>query len=90
MKTSGSFQVSAQNIDCGYLLEPPRLRTSSKKKVGRKVEGVPRSQTAALPRHQEEEETDKLPCARVCVCVYVCVCECVCVCWCVKAGWRIQ
>ena len=25
----------------------------------RKVQGVPRSQTAALPRHQEEEETDK-------------------------------
>ena len=25
----------------------------------RKVQGVPQSQTAALPRHQEEEETDK-------------------------------
>ena len=24
-----------------------------------KVQGVPQSQTAALPRHQEEEETDK-------------------------------
>ena len=24
MKNSGSFHVSAQNIDCGYLLEPPR------------------------------------------------------------------
>ena len=24
MKTSGSFHISAQNIDCGYLLEPPR------------------------------------------------------------------
>ena len=24
MKTSGFFHVSAQNIDCGYLLEPPR------------------------------------------------------------------
>ena len=22
MKTSGSFHISAQNIDCGYLLEP--------------------------------------------------------------------
>ena len=31
-----------------------------KKKGGkRKVQGVPQSQTAALPRHQEEEETDK-------------------------------
>ena len=25
----------------------------------RKFQGVPRSQTAALPKHQEEEETDK-------------------------------
>ena len=25
----------------------------------RKVQGVPQSQTAALPGHQEEEETDK-------------------------------
>ena len=25
----------------------------------RKVQGVPQSQTAALPRYQEEEETDK-------------------------------
>ena len=24
MKHSGSFHISAQNIDCGYLLEPPR------------------------------------------------------------------
>ena len=24
MKNPGSFHVSAQNIDCGYLLEPPR------------------------------------------------------------------
>ena len=30
-----------------------------KKKGKRKVQGVPKSQTAALPRHQEEEETDK-------------------------------
>ena len=28
-----------------------------KKKI--KVQGVPQSQNAALPRHQEEEETDK-------------------------------
>ena len=32
---------------------------SWKKKGKRKVQGVPQSQTAALPRHQEEEETDK-------------------------------
>ena len=30
-----------------------------KKKGKRKVQGVPQWQTAALPRHQEEEETDK-------------------------------
>ena len=24
MKYSGSFHISPQNIDCGYLLEPPR------------------------------------------------------------------
>ena len=29
------------------------------KKDTRKVQGVPQSQTAALPRPQEEEETDK-------------------------------
>ena len=32
---------------------------SEQKKGKRKVQGVPQSQTAALPRHQEEEETDK-------------------------------
>ena len=39
----------------------PTLNTSrdSIKKGKRKVQGVPQSQTAALPRHQEEEETDK-------------------------------
>ena len=30
-----------------------------KTKGKRKVQGVPQSQIAALPRHQEEEETDK-------------------------------
>ena len=29
------------------------------KKSKRNVQGVPQSQTAALPGHQEEEETDK-------------------------------
>ena len=24
MKNSGGFHISAQNIDCGYMLEPPR------------------------------------------------------------------
>ena len=31
----------------------------SLKKGKRKVQGVPQSQTAAIQRHQEEEETDK-------------------------------
>ena len=42
----------------------PRTSYSAKKKVKEKkgkrnVQGVPQSQTAALPRPQEEEETDK-------------------------------
>ena len=36
-----------------------RYLSGQKKKGKRKVQGVPQSQTAALPRHQEEEETDK-------------------------------
>ena len=37
-----------------------------KKKTGKiKVQGVPQSQTAALPRHQEEEETDKTKQAQI-------------------------
>ena len=36
------------------VVEPRRT-----KKGKRKVQGVPQSQTAALPRPQEEEETDK-------------------------------
>ena len=29
MKNSCSFDISAQNIDCGYLLEPPRRSGSN-------------------------------------------------------------
>ena len=32
---------------------------ATQKKGKRKVQGVPQSQTAALQRYQEEEETDK-------------------------------
>ena len=35
------------------------LFDGGKKKDKRKVQGVPQSQAAALPRYQEEEETDK-------------------------------
>ena len=31
----------------------------------RKVQGVPQSQAAALPRHQEEEKTDKTKQAKI-------------------------
>ena len=31
----------------------------------RKVQGMPQSQTAALPRHQKEEETDKTKQAQI-------------------------
>ena len=30
MKKSGCFHISAQNIDCGYLLEPPQRGGSNK------------------------------------------------------------
>ena len=96
IKKSGSSHISAQNIDCGYLLEPPRRGGSNEYpqsmfciKVGfkwvknyigvfawwdtkfvscknncskqgkRKVQGMPQLQTATLPRHQAQEETDK-------------------------------
>ena len=36
-----------------------RTKKHQAKKGKRKVQGVPQSQTAALPRPQEEEETDK-------------------------------
>ena len=37
----------------------------SEKKGKTKVQGVPQSQTAALPRPQEEEETDKAKQAQI-------------------------
>ena len=48
---------SYQMVLCHKLVTRPILPES---KIGkRKVQGVPQSQTAALPRPQEEEETDK-------------------------------
>ena len=38
---------------------------SVRKKGKRKVHGVPQSQTADIPRHQEEEETDKTKQAQI-------------------------
>ena len=41
------------------LLGHPGSVAYSVKKGKRKVQGMPQSQTAALHRHQDEEETDK-------------------------------
>ena len=41
------------------LLSAKSLRIVTTEKGKRKVHEVPQSQTAALPRHQDEEETDK-------------------------------
>ena len=49
-----------QSLRCIKVYEPERCpATYIMQKSKRKVQGVPQSQTAALPRHQEEEETDK-------------------------------
>ena len=42
-----------------YSRQPAEEENKTEKKGKRKVERVPQSQTAALPRYQEEEETDK-------------------------------
>ena len=50
----GYFRTAIDNIS--DILQRP---IKEEQKGKRKVQGVPQSQTAALPRHQEEEETDK-------------------------------
>ena len=47
------------NVFSSEAAEPNMLKFHMEKKVRKKVQGVPESQTAALPRPQEEEETDK-------------------------------
>ena len=37
----------------------------SQKQYKGKIQGMPQSQTAAFPRHQEEEETDKTKQAQI-------------------------
>ena len=44
--------------------DPKDIR-AIEKKGKRKVQGLPQSQAAALPRHQEEEETDKTKQAQI-------------------------
>ena len=46
------YSFTSYNYCCPYIL-------TFTKKGKRKVQGVPQSQTVALPRPQEEEETDK-------------------------------
>ena len=41
------------------------VQGQSKMSQGEKVQGVPQSQTAALPRHQEEEEINKTKQAQI-------------------------
>ena len=53
--------------DVDTQLQLPRYKKALcyTKKVKRKVQGLPQSQNAALPRHQEEEETDKTKQAQI-------------------------
>ena len=53
MSTHNMFSCRSKEI---IILIPLLIR---EKKGKRKVQGVSQSQAAALPRHQEEEETDK-------------------------------
>ena len=46
-------------VTCASAQDDPSSLSACRKKGKRKVQGVPQSQTAALPRPQEEEETDK-------------------------------
>ena len=47
-------------MQCKRICYTVILYTEMSRKGKRKVQGVPQSQTAALPRPQEEEETDLL------------------------------
>ena len=48
-----------------YTLSGRRRNIHEEKKGKRKVQGVPQSQTAALPRHQEEVKTNKTKQAQI-------------------------
>ena len=49
-----------QNTICLFI-----HKQHGKTKGKRKVQGVPQSKTAALPKHQEEKETDKTKQAQI-------------------------
>ena len=55
------FKKATKTTSLVWNLAPKEL----KKKNKIKVQGVPQSQTAALPRYQEEEETDKTKQAQI-------------------------
>ena len=54
-----AIQMSTHNIYIYKVVNTSTLTVMWKKKGKRKFQGVPQSQTAALPIPQEEEETDK-------------------------------
>ena len=59
------LQCWNQNV-CTILSINDEVPKKKKKKKGkRKVQGVPQSKTAAIPRHQEEEETDRTKQAQI-------------------------
>ena len=47
------------------LISKPSINPIDKQKGKRKEQGVPQSQAAALPRHQEEEGIDKTKQAQI-------------------------
>ena len=55
MECIGIWRIDGCFLNEAFGIYPPLQMKKSK----RKVQGVPQSQTAALPRPQEEEETDK-------------------------------
>ena len=55
----------ARFVTSNYCFETGSMTGILEKKSKRKVQGVPQLQTATLPRHQEEEETDKTKQAQI-------------------------
>ena len=55
----GKNNISTYHVNVYIMYYVDTSQLGIIKKGKRKVQGVPQSQTAALPRPQEEEETDK-------------------------------
>ena len=60
-QTCNSINTNLLNLSwrIKWLLFEECEQKKKKKNGERKVQGLPQSQTAALPRHDQEEETDK-------------------------------